>query len=76
MNAILEYLQTKTNYLAIRDDLLIHSTKKAYEDRLEEFLRLIWKKWFNISPKKCQLFRIDLQYVENTVVIEKKKSLC
>ena len=54
------------------DDLLIHSTKKAHKDICKELLnQLLYG--IKISPKKCKLFRNDLQYMGNTVFIGKKR---
>ena len=54
---ILSELEDKKKYIAIMDDLLIHSTKVAHWKLLEQLLKLMCKNGLRLSPKKCQLFK-------------------
>ena len=54
---ILSELEDKKKYIAIMDDLLIHSTKMAHWKLLEQLLRSMCKNGLRLSPKKCQLFK-------------------
>ena len=47
--------------------------QKITKDKLEESLNALLKYHLKISPKKFQLFRTDLQYIGNTVFIERKR---
>ena len=52
------------------DDLLLFTpSKKSHIAKLEDLLKVIPKNGLKISPKKCQLFRTQLQYMGNTIFI-------
>ena len=73
INAILSYLQSRKYCEAIMDDLLLFtSTKSAHFEKLEDLLKALHKNRLKISPKKCQLFKTDLQYMGNTMLIRNK----
>ena len=56
------------------DDLLLFTpTKSAHFDKLEDLLKALHKNGLKISPKKCQLFKTDLQYMGNTIFIGNKR---
>ena len=58
------------------DDLLLFTpSKKAHMAKLEDLLKALLKNGLKISPKKCQLFKTELQYMGNVIFI-KQKSLC
>ena len=57
---ILAELEDKKRYIAIMDDLLIHSTKVTHWKLLEQFLKSMCKNGLRLSPKKCQLFKTKL----------------
>ena len=60
----------------IMDDLLLFTlSKKVHIDMLEDLLKALRKNGLKISPKKCQLFRKELQYRGNTIFI-KEKGVC
>ena len=40
---------------------------------LEDLLKVLLKNDLNISPKKCQLFRKELQYIGNIIFIPVKR---
>ena len=40
---------------------------------LEDLLKALLKNGLKISPKKCQLFRNELQYMGNTIFIKDRR---
>ena len=61
INAILGCLQNRKYCEAIMDDLLLFTlSKRSHRDKLEDLLKALLKNGLKISPKKCQLFRINL----------------
>ena len=71
MNAILDCLQNRKYCEAIMDDLLLFSpTKTSHFAKLEDLLKAQCKNGLKISPKKCQLFKTELQYMGNTILIK------
>ena len=74
INAILDCLQGKKYCEAIMDDLLLFTpSKNSHMNKLEDLLKALLKNGLKISPKKCQLFKSSLQYMENEIFIETKK---
>ena len=74
INAILESLQSRKHCEAIMDDLLLFTpSKKAHIAKLEELLKVLLKRGLKISPKKCQLFKTELQYKGDVIFIKDKK---
>ena len=74
INAILDCLETRKHCKAIMDDLLLFTpTKKAHMAKLEDLLKALLKNGLKISPKKCQLFKTELQYMGNTIFIKDRK---
>ena len=69
---ILSALEDKKKYIAIMDDLLIHSTKVAHWKLLEQLLKAMCKNGLRLSPKKCQLFKTQLTYMGNEFSINKR----
>ena len=64
----LDCLQSRKYCEAIMDDLLLFTpTKKSHIVKLEDLLKMLLKNGLRISPKKCQLFRKELKYMENTI---------
>ena len=56
------------------DDLLLFTPSKAsHFDKLEDLLKAPRKNGQKISPKKCQLFKRELQYMGNTIFIRNKR---
>ena len=56
------------------DDLLLFTpTKASHFEKLEDLLKALRKNGLKISPKKCQLFKTDLQYMGNTIFIRNKR---
>ena len=74
INTILNSLQSRKYCEVIMDDLLLFTpSKKAHMDTLEDLLKALRKKGLKISPKKCQLFRTELQYMGNTIFIKERR---
>ena len=74
INAILNCLQNKKYCEAIMDNLLLFTpTKASHFEKLEDLLKVLCKNGLKISPKKCQLFKTDLQYMGNTIFIRNKR---
>ena len=69
---ILGELEDKAKYIAIMDDLLIHSTKVEHWLLIEQLLQSMVKNGLRLSPKKCQLFKTNLVYMGNEFVISEK----
>ena len=74
INTILNSLQSRKYCKAIMDDLLLFTpSKKAHIAKLEDLLKALRKKGLKISPRKCQLFRLELQYMGNTIFIKDRR---
>ena len=74
INAILDCLQSTKYCEAIMDDLLLFTpSKRSHCDKLEDLLKALRKNGLKISPKKCQLFKTELQYNSNTIFIRNKR---
>ena len=69
---ILGELEDKSKYIAIMDDLLVHSSKAAHWRLLEQLFKAMCKNSLKLSPKKCQLFKTKLTYMGNEFVIVEK----
>ena len=70
-NAILDCLQSREYCKAIMDNLLLFiPTKKSHIAKLEDLLKVLLKNGLKISPKKCQLFGKELQYMGNIIFIK------
>ena len=56
------------------DDLLLFTpTKASHFAKLEDLLKAPCKNGLKISPKKCQLFKTELQYIGNTIFIKDQR---
>ena len=74
INAILNSLSSKKYCEAIMDDLLLFMPNK--QTHFEKLIDLLWALSMNglkISPKKCELFRTELQYMGNTIFIKERR---
>ena len=54
----------------MNDLLLFTPTKEFHFPKLEDLLKPLCKNGLTISPKKCQLFKTELQYMGNTIFIK------
>ena len=74
INVILDCLQSRKYCEAIMDDLLVLTPSKcSHIATLEGLLRALLKNGLKISPKKCQLFRTNLHYMGNEILIQNKR---
>ena len=74
INAILNCLSSRKYCKAIMDDLLLFTpSKESHFHKLEDLLKALCKNRLNISPKKCQLFKTELQYMGNTMFIKDRR---
>ena len=56
------------------DDLILFTPlKRVYIAKLEDLLKAFLKNGLKISPKKCQLFKTELQYMGNIILIKDRK---
>ena len=56
------------------DDLLLFTpTKQSHYEKLKDLLKALCKNGLKLSPKKCQLFKTELQYMGNTIFIKDKR---
>ena len=74
INTILESLQSRKYHEAIMHDLLLFTpSKKSHIAKFEDLLKALLKNRLKNSPKKCQLFRTELQYMGNTIFIKDRR---
>ena len=62
---VMDKIPHKDNYIAIMDDLLVHSPMASHMDRLEDLFKSLIAHGLKISPKKCQFFKTELVYMGN-----------
>ena len=75
INAILDSLQSRKYFEAFMDDLVLFTqTKSSHFDKLEDLLKALCKHSLKISPKKCQVFKTELQYMGNTIIIRYRRA--
>ena len=74
VNTILNCLESRKYCEAIMDDLLLFTpSKQMHMRKLEDLLQAFLKNGLKISPRKCQLFKTELQYMGNTIFIQGKR---
>ena len=74
ISTILNSLQSRKYCEVIMDDLLLFTpSKEVHIDKLEDLLKALRKNGLKISPKKCQLFRTELQYMRNIIFIKERR---
>ena len=74
INTILNSLYSRKYCEVIMDDLLLFTLGKiAHIAKLEGLLKALGKNGLKISPKKCQLFRMEFQYMWNTIFIKDRR---
>ena len=72
INTILNCLESRRHCEAIMDDLLLFTPSKQSHMRKLALLKALLKNGLKISPRKCQLFRKELQYMGNIIFIQEK----
>ena len=55
------------------DLLLFTPTKESHFEKLKDLLKALCKNGLKISPKKCQLFKTELQYMGNIIFIGNRR---
>ena len=56
------------------DNLLLFTPyKQTHFEKLVDLLQVLCKNGLKIFPKKCQLFRTELQYMGNTIFIKERR---
>ena len=71
---ILNCLESRKYCEAIMDDVLLFTpSKQSHMRKLEDLLKALLKVGLKISPRECQLFKKELQYMGNTVFIQEKR---
>ena len=74
INTILNSLQSRKYCEVIMDDLLLFTPSEiAHIAKLEDLLKALRKNGLKTSPRKCQLFRTELQYMGNTIFIKVRR---
>ena len=74
INPILNCLSSKKYCEAIMDGLLLFMpNKQTHFEKLIDLLQALCKNRLKISPKKCKLFRTELQYIGNTIFIKERR---
>ena len=74
INTILECVQCRKHREASMDNLLLFTPlKRVHMAKLEDLLKALLKNGLKISPKKCQVFKTELQYMGNIIFIKDRK---
>ena len=74
INGILNCLSSRKYCEAIMDDLLLFTpTKQSHFAKLKDLQKALCKNGLKISPKKCQLFKTELQYMGNIIFIKDRR---
>ena len=73
INVILDCLQSKKYCEAIMDDHLLFTPSKSSHITNLDLVKVLLKNGLKISPKICQLFRTNLQYMGNEIFIKDKR---
>ena len=63
----------KKSFIAIMDDLLIHSSIKDHFDLIEKLLKGLCEHGLKLSPKKSQVFKTELTYMGNVFTIVSRR---
>ena len=74
INTVLECLQSRKYCEVIMDDLLLLTpTKKVHISKIKDLLKVLLKNRLKISPRMCQLFKTELQYMGNVIFLKDRK---
>jgi hypothetical protein len=60
---VLDEIRDREHFIAIMDDILIHSKYEEHMACLEKLFQTLIRHGLKISPKKCQFFQKDLVYM-------------
>ena len=71
IGVVMEGMSHPQNYIAIMDDLLVHSMKKTHMERITDMLKALNSHGLKLSPKKYQFFMEELVYMGNVFKIGK-----
>ena len=69
---VLDQIEYRKHFIAIMDDVLIHSKRKDHMKHIVALLEATIKNGLKISPKKCQLFMKNVVYMGHTISYEGK----
>ena len=72
MNLLLENLFHRTQYVAVKDDLLVHSMRKHHMDRLESFFKPLWNMPWKYLQRSA-IFRKEMVYMGNLFSIKDQR---
>ena len=74
INVISDCLQSRKQCEGNMEELLLFTlSKKTHMAKLKDLLKALHMNGLKISPKKCQLFMRELQYMSNTIFIKDKR---
>ena len=74
ISTILNCLESRRHCVVIMDDLLLFMpSKQSHMRKIEDLLKALLKNKIEDIPKKCQLFRKELQYMGNIIFIQEKR---
>jgi hypothetical protein len=73
INFLLESIEDRASYIAIMDDLLIHSSKRNHLEKLEVMFQSLIEHGLKLSPRKCQLCLTELVYMGNVFKIKNRR---
>ena len=73
INTILECLQSRKHCEAIMDYLLLFTPSKRVHTAKLDLLKALLKNGLKISPRRCQLFKTELQYMGIIIFINDRK---
>ena len=63
ITGVMNELEHRKDFIAIVDDILVHSKFDSHLERLEELFQALIKNGLKISPKKAQFFRKKIIYM-------------
>ena len=73
INLVLKDFDNRDKFIAIMDDILIHSEKDQHFSLIQTLLKSMIKNGLKLSPRKCQLFKTDLVYMGNVFTVNNKR---
>ena len=67
INVVLDTIPDRDHHIAIMDDCLVHSRKQEHLDCLVDLFKALIKQGLKISPRKCQLYPVKIQYMGSEI---------